>query len=145
MEIHTIGFTRRSAESFFETLRAAGVERVVDVRLKNTSGLAGFAKRDDLAYLLGAVLGADYVHERRLAPSEDLFEAYKRGKGPWEEYRHGYLELMAQRRIADEVPRDLFSGTTALLCSEHSHETCHRRLVVEYLDEHWGGVTAVHL
>jgi hypothetical protein len=32
-----------------------------------------------------------------------------------------------------------------LLCSEPTAERCHRRLVVEYLDKTWGGVTAVHL
>lgn len=145
MEIHTIGFTRRSAESFFEALRGAGIRRVVDVRLKNTSGLAGFAKRDDLAYLLDALLGADYVHETRLAPSEALFDAYKKGGGPWEEFRAGYLELLDRRGVADELSPDLFDRPTALLCSEPGHETCHRSLVVEHLDRCWGDVTGVHL
>jgi len=43
------------------------------------------------------------------------------------------------------LSRSLFDRRAVLLCSEHSPERCHRRLVVEYLDEHWGGVTAVHL
>ena len=46
MRILTIGFTRKSAERFFEMLRTAGAKRVVDVRLNNVSQLAGFAKKN---------------------------------------------------------------------------------------------------
>ena len=40
MKIFTIGFTKKSARTFFTTLRASGALRVVDVRLKNVSQLA---------------------------------------------------------------------------------------------------------
>ena len=56
MEICTIGFTKHSAHSFFEILRAEDVKRLVDVRLNNVSQLAGFAKRDDLSYFLKEIL-----------------------------------------------------------------------------------------
>ena len=46
MKIHTIGFTKKSAEQFFEKIRRAGVKRVVDTRLHNTSQLAGFAEKE---------------------------------------------------------------------------------------------------
>jgi len=61
MKVFTIGFTQKSAETFFGTLRAAGVKRLIDVRLNNTSQLAGFTKKDDLAYFLRALCGIDYV------------------------------------------------------------------------------------
>ena len=32
-----------------------------------------------------------------------------------------------------------------LLCSESTPEYCHRRLVAEYLDRHWGGLQITHL
>jgi hypothetical protein len=32
-----------------------------------------------------------------------------------------------------------------LLCSEFTSEHCHRRLVMEYLAEAWGGATLRHL
>ena len=48
MEIFTIGFTKTSAREFFGKLKKSGIERLVDVRLNNTSQLASFAKRDDL-------------------------------------------------------------------------------------------------
>ena len=56
--MYSIGFTQRTAEEFFGTLREAGVRRLLDVRLNNTSQLAGFAKRDDLRFFLREVCGA---------------------------------------------------------------------------------------
>ena len=55
MKLFTIGFTKKNAQRFFEALRKSGAKRVVDVRLNNVSQLAGFAKRDDLAYFLKEV------------------------------------------------------------------------------------------
>ena len=72
MEIVTIGHTKTAAEWFFDRLKRHGIRRVVDVRLLNTSHLAGFSKRDDLAYFLREICDADYVHEPRLAPSPAL-------------------------------------------------------------------------
>jgi uncharacterized protein (DUF488 family) len=36
VEIYTIGFTQTTAEHFFGRLRAAGVQRLLDVRLNNS-------------------------------------------------------------------------------------------------------------
>ena len=44
MKIFTIGFTKKSTETFFTRLAEAGVTRLVDVRLKNVSQLAGFCE-----------------------------------------------------------------------------------------------------
>jgi uncharacterized protein (DUF488 family) len=60
--IFTIGFTKKSASVFFKTLKEAGVERVIDVRLNNISQLAGFSKKDDLQYFLQEIIQVDYVH-----------------------------------------------------------------------------------
>ena len=54
MTIFTIGFTKKSAQRFFSILTAAGVKRIVDVRLSNVTQLSGFSKRDDLSYSLAA-------------------------------------------------------------------------------------------
>lgn len=145
MEIYTIGFTKHTAEDFFEKLKRAGATRLVDVRLNNVSQLAGFAKRDDLRYFLDRVCGAEYVHEPRLAPTQEMLDAFKKHKGSWSEYERLFLDLMSTRHIEDSIPKELFAGVTVLLCSEHTPERCHRRLVVEYLDSQWGGVEAVHL
>jgi uncharacterized protein (DUF488 family) len=83
MEIYSIGFTQKSASEFFGTLKARGIERLLDVRLNNTSQLAGFAKQADLAYFLSEICGAAYEHEPLLAPTQDILDAYKKHKGSW--------------------------------------------------------------
>ena len=45
MKLFTIGFTKKSAERFFHLLSSVNVKRIVDIRLKNESQLAGFAKK----------------------------------------------------------------------------------------------------
>lgn len=117
----------------------------MDVRLNNRSQLAGFAKRDDLRYFLHEICDADYVHEPVLAPTQELLDAYKKHGISWDEYEVRFMDLMAERHIENRISPDLFDGRAVLLCSEAGPEHCHRRLVLEYLDEKWGDVTAVHL
>jgi len=145
MTIYSIGFTQRTAEQFFGALRGAGVRRLLDVRLNNTSQLAGFAKRDDLRFFLREVCGAEYEHEPLLAPTQAMLDAYKKRKGAWSEYEREFVALMRERRIEERVSREAFAVPTALLCSEFTAECCHRRLVMEYLAERWGGVELRHL
>jgi uncharacterized protein (DUF488 family) len=146
VEIFTIGFTRTTAEDFFGRLRSHQVERLLDVRLNNRSQLAGFAKRDDLAYFLRELVGAKYEHEPLLAPSQEILDAYKKKKNmPWREYEERFLRLMSERRVEDKLNAKEFGQRTVLLCSEATPEHCHRRLVVDYLADHWPNVAAVHL
>jgi uncharacterized protein (DUF488 family) len=143
VKVYTIGFTKKSAEAFFTTLRESGARRVVDVRLNNVSQLAGFAKRQDLRYFLREIGGLDYVHVPDLAPSPELLAAYRKRGGDWDAYERGFLALMRERRIEDTIPRDLVADS-CLLCSEDKPHHCHRRLVAEYLAEHWGDLEVVH-
>ena len=146
MEICTIGFTKHSAASFFDLLKAEGVRQLIDVRLNNTGQLAGFAKRDDLRYFLANLCGAEYRHEpEMLAPTSDLLKGYRDKELTWTEYAERFDEILAARNIESELSPELFRQRTALLCSEHTADRCHRRLVVEYLGRHWDDVTAVHL
>jgi uncharacterized protein (DUF488 family) len=145
VEVYTIGFTKRSASDFFRALRDAGVKRLLDVRLNNSSQLAGFTKRDDLPFFLRELCGADYVHEPLLAPSADIFDAYRKRKGSWVDYERAFLRLIADRQIERRVDRNLFAVPTVLLCSEPTAERCHRRLVADYLQQHWGELEVVHL
>ena len=105
MKIFTIGFTRKSAQQFFELLSSSGVERVVDVRLNNVSQLAGFAKRDDLEYFLRRVCGIDYVHLPSLAPTQEILAAYRKDHKDWSIYETQFLDLMRERRIEDSSPQ----------------------------------------
>lgn len=145
MEIATIGFTQKSAEDFFERLKRADIKRLVDVRLNNVSQLAGFAKRDDLRYFLKTICGADYVHEPLLAPTQEMLDEYKKSGGSWADYEKSFLALMKERRIESVISRSLFDVPSVLLCSEDKPMRCHRRLVLEYLEPHWGPIRVRHL
>ncbi len=144
MKIFTVGFTKKSAETFFTRLNEARVTRLVDVRLNNVSQLAGFTKRDDLRYFAKAICGIDYLHVPELAPTADILDAFKKQKGDWGLYERQFLGLMEERRIADTVRSQLPDGS-CLLCSEETPEHCHRRLVAEYLQRHWGDVEIHHI
>ncbi|MBF6592805.1 MAG: DUF488 domain-containing protein [Ktedonobacterales bacterium] len=145
MEVYTAGFTQKTAERFFETLRGAGIRRLLDVRLHNSSQLAGFSKRDDLAYFLREICQAEYQHDPLLAPTQEMFDAYKKRKGSWAEYERQFLALMAAREIEGRLERGFFQTPTVLLCSEATAEHCHRRLVLDYLRRAWGNLEIVHL
>ena len=140
--ITTIGFTKTTAEGFFERLLKSGVKRVVDVRLRNTSQLAGFAKSDDLAYFLKKIGGIEYAHQPLLAPTDAMLKAYKKEKGDWDAYEARFMALMAQRQIENRLRPEMLEGT-CLLCSEATPHHCHRRLVCEYLNDKWNGALTV--
>lgn len=145
MEVYSIGFTQTTARHFFDRLKAAGIRRLLDVRLNNSSQLAGFAKARDLPYFLESLLGASYEHQPLLAPTQELLDAYKKESLPWGKYERRFLDLMAERRIESVLDRSTFEEPTVLLCSEATAEHCHRRLVCEYLAEYWPDLKVHHL
>lgn len=145
MDVYSIGFTHKTARGFFDTLKANRIERLLDVRLSNTSQLAGFTKQSDLEYFLKEICGAEYVHEPLLAPSEDLFRAYRKEHGSWDALASGYLKLLKARRVESVLKPADFKRRTVLLCSEATPDQCHRRLALEYLQKHWADLKIHHL
>ena len=105
MTIFTIGFTKKSAETFFMSLQKFGVKRLIDVRLNNVSQLAGFTKREDLRYFTHAINGIEYLHAPDLAPTSEMLTAFKKLKGDWELYERRFLDLMKERRIEETTAR----------------------------------------
>lgn len=134
MPLYTIGFTRTTAEHFFTRLKQNGVERVLDVRLKNNSQLAAFARTPDIGYFLRELVGADYIHDSQLAPTEEILTAYRKKEIDWAGYETAFDRLMEERR-ADEMIleryREADVRSYCLLCSEEQPQNCHRRLVAE--------------
>ncbi len=144
MKIFTIGFTKKTAEEFFNKLTAAGVKRLLDVRLNNVSQLAGFTKRNDLKFFTKAICGVEYRHLVELAPTQDILDDYKKRKGDWPTYEHKFMRLMSDRWIEEKISPNLIADG-CLLCSEDKPHHCHRRLVAEYLRDRWGDVEIQHL
>jgi uncharacterized protein (DUF488 family) len=144
MKVFTIGFTKKSACTFFTRLRESGAQRVVDVRLNNLSQLAGFAKKDDLQVFLREICHMGYVHLPILAPTADMLDAYKKKNGGWPAYERDFMTLMKSRQIDNRIRREQIADG-CLLCSEEAPDHCHRRLVAEYLQEKWTDLEVVHI
>ena len=145
MEIYSIGFTKKTAEQFFDILKEEKIRRLLDVRLNNISQLAGFTKREDLKYFVQEICGAEYIHEPLLAPTQELMDSYKKEKGTWEKFAKKFLALMVERKIEKKLDPSQFSVRTVLLCSEAQADHCHRKLVLDYLQDKWGGLNISHL
>jgi len=143
--LYTIGFTQLPLAEFIGLLRGAGVDAVIDTRLRNTSQLAGWAKRDDLAFLLREGFGIAYEHIPAFAPTDELLDRYHADRD-WDAYVPIYRALLAERPTA-ELGREMLSRYQApcLLCSEPTPDRCHRRLLAEYLAEQLGGIVVTHL
>ena len=144
MKIFTVGFTQKRAERFFALIDRPDILRVVDIRLNNSSQLAGFSKSDDLRYFLRRLVGKDYIHLPELAPTPEILKTYRDGKVGWAGYERDFLALMRERSVTSTVPKELLDGA-CLLCSEPTPERCHRRLVAEYLASCWPDVQIEHL
>ncbi|MDQ3460400.1 MAG: DUF488 domain-containing protein [Deinococcota bacterium] len=144
-QAYTIGFTQKSAAAFFDLLRQQGIRRLLDVRINNTSRLAGFTRKEDLAFFLRELCEAEYVHEPLLAPTKDLLKRYRDGDISWSDYENEFLTLMRERQVEEHIAPQLFDVPTVLLCSEATPEQCHRRLVLEYLGQAWGDLDIIHL
>ncbi len=145
MKTYTIGFTQKNAQRFFTLIKRNNVARIIDIRLNNISQLAGFAKRDDLKYFLSELCDADYIYIKELTPTKDILNAYKKKEISWDVYEDKFLNLMSQRNIERTIDKSVIENG-CLLCSEHEPHYCHRRLVVEYLNQSWSTeIEVVHL
>jgi len=143
--LYTIGYKRKPLATFIGQLREAGVDAVIDVRLRNTSHLAGYTKRDDLSFLLREGFSIAYEHHPELAPSPEILEAYRDG-GDWAAYEARFVPLL-EDRAAEEVGHEVLARYHApcLLCAEPTADHCHRRLVAEYWAVHFPDLIIVHL
>ena len=133
-KIYTIGFTKKTLEDFITRLKKAGVQRVLDIRLNDSSQLSGFAKSQDLEFILKQ-FGIEYTSVKELAPDKALLDKYREDKN-WGEYEGNFKALMKARnakKTLDELQLD--KKISCFLCSEDKPEKCHRRLVAEILDK----------
>lgn len=144
MRLFTIGFTKKKTREFFGLLSDSGATALVDIRLRNRSQLAGFAKRDDLEFFLSEICDMHYRQELILTPTEQALRDYQHGAVSWEQYAAEYVRLLEGRQVEAVLsPADL--NEAVLLCSEASPDRCHRRLAAEYLASAWGDTGIVHL
>lgn len=144
MTLYTIGSGKKSAREFFTLLHMNGVKRVIDIRLNNTSQLAGYTKKADLEYFLREITNIDYIHMPEFAPTERLLDDYKGKNISWLEYEQEYSNILEARQMISKLNTDIFDAA-CLLCSEPTPKQCHRRLLAEYLAAKITGLYVVHL
>lgn len=144
-KLYTIGYKGKSLAAFVGQLRAAHVDAVIDIRLRNTSHLAGYTKRDDLTFLLREGFGIAYQHLVELAPTPEIREAYQ-ANGDWDAYMAHFLPLLDARDALNHGRAILMQySAPCLLCSESTADRCHRRLVAEYWAARLPDVQVFHL
>ncbi len=143
-KLNTIGFTKKSAREFFELLQANSVRVLADIRLNNTSQLAGFTKSPDLEYFLSLV-GISYIYWPQVAPTKEIFTRYK-DDGDWEAMEKAYrAHIETSGAIDDRILSEVRKGDVCLLCSEAAPEKCHRRLLAEMIRDLVHDVEIRHL
>ena len=62
----------------------------------------------------------------------------------WAEYEVEYMNLLDMRKVGKKTDIQKLHKS-CLLCSEHTAEKCHRRLLAEYLKEINSDVAIIHL
>jgi uncharacterized protein (DUF488 family) len=144
IKLYTIGFTGKSAEKFFGLLKRSDVKKIVDTRINNVSQLAGFAKGADLKYFSWEIAHVSYEHKLDFAPTKELLDRYRKKQMSWPQYELEYLDLLDRRKIARQIDIDSLHEN-CLLCSEHTPEKCHRRLLAEYLKQIRNDIEIIHL
>lgn len=144
IKIYTIGFAAKPAQKFFELLEDNHVRKIIDTRISNKSQLSGFAKGKDLQFFARRLANIDYEHQLQFAPTKELLSRYRKKEISWPEYTEAYLHLLDTRNIRGIINEESLHRC-CLLCSEHSPEKCHRRLLAEYLQAGRPDIEIIHL
>ncbi len=147
MILYTIGFTKKSAEKFFTLIKENGIELLIDIRLHNNTQLAGFAKGRDLPYFLRELCGCDYEHCLNYAPTKELLDNYRNKIVTWQDYERTFSTIMANNNAVNDFLKRFWGkyDSVCLLCTEATHEQCHRRLFAEAIALREPSVHIIHL
>ena len=146
IKVCTIGFTKKTAKQFFSILTKNNIDTVVDIRLNNSSQLAGFSKYPDIEFFLEKICNIGYKHDLHFAPKDSTLTKYKKKQISWDEYEIEFAQTMLERKITEYIKANYSSeGTICLLCSEPTPENCHRSLVANYFKEIFHEVQILHL
>jgi uncharacterized protein (DUF488 family) len=129
--LYTIGYEKTRLRQFITRLKEAEVDAVLDTRRRPNGGLAGYARQEDLSFLLQSGFGIDYVYLEDLAPADWLLKQFKQDKD-WEAYEIAFRAQMEERAmIARAVPVLERYRHPCLLCYDRRPERCHNRLLAE--------------
>ena len=138
-DLYTIGFTKKTAEQFYNLIRNNGITTIIDVRLNNTSQLASFSKYPDIVFFLHEICNCKYISERFFSPEEKTLKDYKNNAITWEEYVIQFNETLERRCIKDFISRNyskiVQNEKICFLCSEDLPNMCHRKIIADIFAE----------
>jgi uncharacterized protein (DUF488 family) len=134
LTIYTIGHSNHEADNFLGLLRQNGVELLVDVRSSPYSRYVPQANRQNLSRTLEAA-GVSYIWMGdRLGGKPDGVVADYDALAASPGFQKGISELIS---LAHNQP-------TAIMCSEGSHQKCHRyKLITPALEDR--DIQVVHI
>ena len=142
----TIGYERLLPPELVAELRAAGVQRLIDVRFRPQSRRAGMSKTR-LGELL-AEHGIAYEHRRALGTPPDIRWFYKNRQEAEGARRFAEHIEADDAGALDELADELRSSSTpptALLCLEADPAVCHRRVIADHLRQRIPGLRVIDL
>lgn len=140
LKIYTIGTNGKNKEIFAEILNAVNVNTVIDVRLWRQSRFVPWTSGTNLQRMLGD----KYKYIPELTPTLDLLTKIKNSTINWTEYEQIFNDILKKRQIENLFTPDTINKV-CFLCAEKTAENCHRRLVAEYLQQHFPDIEIVHL
>jgi len=139
ISLYNIGFTQKTAEEFFEKLKAKRIDCLIDIRLNPNGQLSRFAFEKDLPYFLEKLVdGCKYVHRIDLAPKKELLKEVRDKDNPMSR-NYKLFEIAFNKQLENYSNIRNFVNQfgkyerVVLLCSEPTIEKCHRRLVSDML------------
>lgn len=138
--IFTVGYEGTDIDRFVETLKAANIRQVADVRAVPISRKKGFSK-SKLAERLQAE-GFDYLHLGNLGDPKPGREAAREGR--FDDFRRIYGDHLASPTAQEGLTRlksYVTCAATVLLCFERDPTTCHRSMVADSLSDSLGFIT----
>lgn len=127
-KIYTVGYESAGIDDFIATLKAAGIEKVIDVREYPLSRKKGFSKNTLHALLEANDIG--YVHLKGLGDPKEGREAARSG-----DYKK-FFQIFSLHMKTKQAQSDLKTAIelaqdniSCLLCYERKPEECHRTIV----------------
>lgn len=128
--IYTIGYEKKSIDTFLRQLISIGIKRIVDVRCNPISRVYGFSKKNLESFL--SKMSVSYTHFPLLGiPSE-----YRQNLENAEDYRvlfRRYAEEVLPGNVPEiiNVLELMKDSPSALLCFESNPACCHRGVLAK--------------
>jgi len=144
MNLFTIGYEGRQIDEFVDLLRRFNISRIIDVREMPISRKNGFSKSSLREHLRAANI--DYVHLKALGSPAALRHKLRYDRD-YEYFFAEYHDYLSQNHEEiNKIVQFVSDGNNCIMCFERSHEKCHRRVLVDRInDQNRNGLKIRHI